>query len=279
MNPYYEHNGIIVYCGDCQGVLSQMPDESVNCVVTSPPYWGLRDYGVDGQLGLEKTPEEYTDKMVEIFREVGRVLRNDGTLWINLGSSYASGDMSANQFHHERHVPAYDIDGWYLRSDIIWSKPNPMPESVTDRPTKSHEYLFLLSKSAKYYYDTDAIKEPANIDNFRDCPTFRKETSPGSGPDTGFMNGRYYTNRNKRIVWTISTQPFPEAHLATFPEKLIEPCIKAGCPEGGMVLDPFGGSGTTAMVARRLGCRAILIDLKPEYCGMAIKRSQQAWLF
>jgi DNA modification methylase len=302
-----------IYNNDCMAGLKQLPDRVVNCCVTSPPYWGLRDYGVDGQLGLEPTPEEYTAKMVEVFREVRRVLRDDGTLWLNLGDSYAGSGRGADAIYANQKlstdslrikpdwaisglkpkdlvgVPwrvafALQADGWYLRSDIIWSKKNPMPESVTDRPTKAHEYIFLMSKSQKYYYDAEAIKETAvngdpnpprgsrgvlgNQNNGR-----RKQDEVGKRTYTGF-NGRYQPleKRNKRTVWTVSTHPFPEAHFATFPEKLIEPCILAGCPEKGIVLDPFMGSGTTAIVAHRLGRQFIGFELNPEYCEMANRR-------
>lgn len=466
-----------------------MTDQSVNCWVTSPPYWGLRDYGVEGQLGLEKTPEEYVAKMVGIFREARRVLRDDGTLWLNLGTSYArdvrkgqhkpgdsgkadyiikngngraaSGfcfdDKNPNQSpllqrvpscgnggkesqdsqdadraccdcgdghrddylsHHActvrndqcasqderqtsqtthgiehsdcdqepRHsllldvqqstieksfsqppgvsyreglvsayrqedqtlnacvqesscrkvctsgtsqmlpplvvrtvgkesffsacgrsdclgigkcglcwvnlsIPSLNVkakdelniphlvamalqsDGWILRQTIIWSKPNPMPESVKDRCTKSHEYLFLLSKSERYYFDQDVIKEPANIKNFRDCATRRRDTPPGTRTDSGFENGRYYMNRNKRSVWTIPTKPFPQAHFATFPPALVEPCILAGCPKGGIVGDMFAGSGTTGEVALKHFRRFVGIELSPTYANeIAIPR-------
>ena len=283
-----------IYNIDCLKGLKQLPDNSINCCVTSPPYWGLRDYGVEGQLGLESTPEEYVAKMVEIFREVRRVLRDDGTLWLNLGDSYASGGMSnpsskstlsggkdlgAADYSITRKVPnglkpkdlvgipwmvafALRADGWYLRQDIIWHKPNPMPESVKDRCTKAHEYIFLLSKSRKYYYDHEAIKEPAAYDGRKDTllkgsPKYEKGVVPGQvvhsmaakGHERWKKNERGEYVKNKRSVWTIPTKPFKEAHFAIFPEKLIEPCILAGCPEGGIVLDPFMGSGTTAVVA------------------------------
>lgn len=288
--------------GDALEILRTMPDESVHCIVTSPPYWGLRDYGVTGQLGLEKTPEEYVAKMVELFREARRVLRSDGTLWLNLGDSYAGswgaqgrqGDgavagrsacaerqiaAAAKKASHTGAIPeasglkpkdligipwrvafALQADGWWLRSDIIWAKPNPMPESVTDRPTKAHEYIFLLTKSAKYYYDAEAIKERgewsneeryARIkDDHKSLPDemkngLRQRKTAGwkSGPGAhgNFHDeGRapvveYFENkspmRNRRTVWTVATAPFSEAHFATFPPDLIRPCILAGCPE------------------------------------------------
>ena len=352
----------MILIGDVRERLKELPDQSVNCCVTSPPYWGLRDYGtaswkdgdaecdhapdkrgsrfatpvsgkqgsntgsgsasrrdcdcgavrIDDQIGLETTPQEFVDSMVAVFREVKRVLRDDGTLWLNLGDSYGgsgkgrNGDgtmgilnstkqrsnvgshdgaipstkrgfnqryfgkefdtdkQGADEGHVDRRGLVYDVkpkdlvgipwrvafalqaDGWYLRQDIIWAKPNPMPESVTDRCTKSHEYIFLLSKSPKYYFDHNAIKEPAIV--------AIKET------------------RNKRDVWTVSTKPFKGAHFATFPPDLIEPCILAGCPEGGTVLDPFFGAGTTGLVAQRHNRNWIGCELNPEYAAIATTR-------
>jgi len=348
--------------GDVIACLRSLPDACVQCVVTSPPYWGLRDYGVEGQIGLEPTPEEYVEKMVEVFREVRRVLRDDGTLWLNLGDSYASAwacgrrnvvgngsmengkrDSRPNRVSGDikekdmvgipwRVAFALQADGWYLRSDIIWSKPNPMPESVTDRPTKSHEYVFLLTKRARYFYDADAVREAhVSVDQ---SP---RKSGVGNGlnrTDRG-VGREFFGNpagRNRRTVWEIPTQPTPEAHFATFPEALVEPCIKAGtsergaCPKCGapwrrsilsqssgsgdhravpgqnkpftiprgeylrstigweptctcggdpvpcIVLDPFGGSGTVAKVARDLGRSSILIEINPEYVQIAKKR-------
>lgn len=291
--------------GDCLDILRTMQDKTVHCCVTSPPYWGLRDYGVPGQLGLEPTPEEYVAKMVEVFREVRRVLRDEGTLWLNLGDSYASGKpkdctkpdlMWSNG--QSRLVPGYkhkdligipwrvafalQTDGWYLRSDIIWSKPNPMPESVTDRPTKAHEYIFLLTKSERYFYDAEAIKEPA-VTHLRDKRYGPESTGRNRDdepwnqqgtlrPHKGFKNLDTTSGRNKRTVWTVATQPFPGAHFATFPPKLIEPCILAGCPAEGIVLDPFNGAGTTGMVVLRHGRKYIGIELNPEYVEMSRRR-------
>ncbi len=310
----YELNEI--YCADCLEALKQMPAESVNCCITSPPYWGLRDYNIDGQVGLESSPEEYVDRLIEVFQEVHRVLRKDGTLWLVLGDSYAGGGCSGGgSFGPERpgweqckskrlprgsgrygggvpFVPnglkrkdlvgipwrvafALQADGWWLRSDIIWAKPNPMPESVTDRPTKAHEYIFLLTKSAKYYYDHDAEKEPHSPDG-------RKKTAVvGKNGSIQHRDGERWpgTGRNRRTVWTVPTQPFPGAHFAVFPEKLIEPCVLAGCPEGGIVLDPFVGVGTTAVVAQRAGRNFIVFDLNPEYVEMGRKRLGQEELF
>lgn len=260
--------------GDCREVLRTMADESVHCVVTSPPYFGLRDYGMAGQIGLEPTPDEFVAQMVLVFQEVRRVLRDDGTLWLNLGDSYADKSLIGIPW---RVAFALQTDGWYLRQDIIWSKPNPMPESVTDRCTKAHEYIFLMSKSSRYYYDTESIKEKGTS-----VREFWEETR-GDGSDSmrrgiasrqakgpsGFgANG----TRNKRSVWEVVTQPFGEAHFATFPPDLIEPCIRAGCPVGGTVLDPFGGAGTTGLVADRLKRNAVLIELNPEYAEMARRR-------
>jgi len=285
-----------------------MPDESVHCCVTSPPYWGLRDYGVDGQIGLEASYLDFVSAMVGVFREVRRVLRKDGTLWLNLGDSYNSGGNppgedktsastlgggKATQANSRRTwtddlkpkdlvgIPwrvalALQADGWWLRQDIIWSKPNPMPESVTDRCTKAHEYIFLLSKSERYYYDQEAIAEPASVNthsqgNGDGGPKYQSIVrDSGFRTRTGILSPS--TSRNKRSVWEVGTQPFSEAHFATFPPALIEPCILAGCPKEGTVLDPFGGAGTTGLVADRLGRNAVLIELNPEYAAMAERR-------
>lgn len=268
-----------------------LKDGSVNCCVTSPPYYGLRDYGVSGQIGLEQTPDEYVANLVSVFREVKRVLRDDGTLWLNLGDSYAGsgkgdnpngkqGTNKGTRFDSPTsgYVPsgckpkdligipwraafALQADGWYLRSDIIWHKPNPMPESVKDRPTKSHEYIFLLSKNKKYYYDYEAIKEPC-VNGDPTNPRGSRGTSPNSGrrkQESGAS--KTLTKKNKRDVWTVTPKPYRGAHYATFPPDLIEPCILAGCPEGGIVLDPFVGSGTTVMVANSHNRRGIGLDL------------------
>ena len=281
--------------GDSLEVIKTLPDGSVNCCVTSPPYWGLRDYGVEGQLGLEKTPEEYVGKMVAVFGEVRRVLRDDGTLWLNLGDSYSGscqtgGTNSISQPHvkHKRStnlkpkdlvgIPwrvafALQADGWYLRQDIIWYKPNPMPESVTDRCTKAHEYVFLMSKSARYYYDAEAVKEP--IENPGKPRKFSKAGNKDRNDTLREYDPATVSGRNKRSIWTVATRPFKEAHFAVFPPDLIKPMILAGCPTGGVVLDPFVGSGTTAIVARELGRRFIGIELNPEYADMARRRVGQ----
>jgi DNA modification methylase len=313
--------------GDVRRRILELPDESVHCVVTSPPYWGLRDYGVAGQLGLEPSYVEYVHTMVEVFRGVRRVLRKDGTLWLNMGDSYANyrsdnaSGMPGQTIHNGENrgkprgnkgndgaeigralgcprrsnkqaglkekdlcgIPwrvafALQADGWYLRQDIIWSKPNPMPESITDRCTKAHEYLFLLSRSARYYYDAEAIKEPLSPKTLTVNTTPRKGTGIESTGEklNKWMEengGRYHPEKaNKRSVWEVATQPFSEAHFALFPPALIEPCILAGCPKGGTVLDPFGGAGTTGLVADRLQRNAILIELNPLYAEMAKSR-------
>lgn len=311
-----------VHLGDALTALQAMPEASVYCCVTSPPYFGLRDYGMEGQLGLEETPEAYVHGMVSVFREVRRVLRPDGTLWLNLGDSYTGsastgGTGKETDYTGKRSLPnkraeglkakdligipwrvafALQADGWYLRQDIIWHKPNPMPESVTDRCTKAHEYVFLMAKSERYFYDNEAVKEEAVGKTLHDL-TGPGYHAPGQAPNSGnrkalrtdtesrhrsqiqggqslqaFPDGK----RNRRDVWTIPTSPFPDAHFATFPEALVEPCILAGCPVGGVVLDPFTGSGTTGAVARRLGRGFVGIELNPKYHAMALRRINQA---
>ena len=284
--------------GDVRDSLRTLPTGTARTCVTSPPYWGLRDYGVEGQLGLEPTPDAYVTAMVEVFREVRRVLAEDGTLWLNLGDSYCGGGrgcevkgweagekknkiapietplgMKAKDLVGIPWMLAFALraDGWYLRSDIIWSKPNPMPESVTDRPTKAHEYIFLLSKSARYYYDADAIAEAStgvSGGGFSEN-TARAQLNHGAmrlrrPEDTGF--------RNKRSVWNVATQPYPDAHFATFPEALIEPCILAGSAVGDTVLDPFTGSGTTGAVAIRHQRSFVGCELNPAYVELARQR-------
>lgn len=337
--------------GDARERLRDLPDGSVNCVVTSPPYFGLRDYGtgqwmggdpdhehettparggrggsgapgkqwpgampsriavdrcscgakrVDHQIGLEKTPEQFIDSLVEVFREVHRVLRDDGTLWLNIGDSYANdskwggatGGKASSGLHGQTGVGRGKVktglqpkelvgipwmlafalrrDGWLIRQEIIWNKANPQPEPVKDRCTSAHEQLFLITKRPHYYFDSTAIQEPAACDRVR---------GPAEHPDKASTNGnaglgrRAVTGfRNKRDVWTVQSEPFAEAHFATYPPALIEDCIKAGCPEGGVVLDPFGGSGTTAMVADRLKRNAILVELNPDFAKLAERR-------
>jgi DNA modification methylase len=298
-----------IHHGDALAVLRKMPDESVNMCVTSPPYWGLRDYGVDGQLGLERTPEEYVSSMVAVFHEVRRVLRNDGTCWINIGDSYATGGMSnpsgkstlgggkdrgAAMYSISRARPdalkpkdlvgipwrlafGLQADGWYLRSDIIWHKPNPMPESVTDRPTKSHEYLFLLSKSERYFYDGDAIKEPGKLGRSGNTQHKYVNGQQLHRSKSGFlkMRQKVYELVSKRTVWTIQSLPTPDAHFATFPIELPETCIRAGCPLDGVVLDPFSGAATTGLAALKNGRRYVGIELNPEYIKISHVRARR----
>lgn len=302
-----------IYKEDCRETLTKLPDKSINCCVTSPPYYGLRDYGDEGQIGLEETPEQYVEKLVFIFREVRRVLRDDGTLWLNLGDSYnGSGQDSGKKLGSKSQsigrivgeanptkatrikglkpkdligIPwmvafALRADGWYLRQDIIWHKPNPMPESVTDRCTKAHEYIFLLSKSQRYYYDAEAIKEKS-VDPIGSLNRYKYEFSGRDGlimPDGKEQQIAPKGKRdfsllcNKRSVWTVNTKPYKEAHFATYPEKLIVPCIKAGCPEDGTVYDPFMGAGTTALVAHKLNRKFIGSELNPEYVKITERR-------
>jgi DNA modification methylase len=267
---------IKIMVGDCVSTMEKIDSGSIHCCITSPPYFGLRDYGHDAQIGLEKTPEEFVSKLVDVFREVKRVLRDDGTLWLNIGDSYnGSGgqgtkpNIMSKEAAQGRGGKAIKVDGikhkdligipwmlafalrsdgWYLRQDIIWNKPNPMPESVQDRCTKAHEYIFLLAKSKKYYYDNESIKEISS------------------------SKSKGYDKANKRSVWTVTTKPYSGAHFATFPTDLIEPCVKAGCPIGGTVLDPFSGAGTTGLVAQRHGRNAILCELNEGYAVIAEKR-------
>jgi len=289
-----------------QGNALNLPikDGTVQCCVTSPPYYGLRDYGISDQIGLEPTPDEYVAKLVSVFREVKRVLKDDGVLWLNLGDSYAGsskgqgrkGTTSAKQItnygsyhgvsrmNYADDVKDKDLigipwmvafalraDGWYLRSDIIWHKPNPMPESVKDRPTKAHEYVFLLAKSQKYYYDNEAIEEKSMSDFSGGCVGGKKYTEVGYNPQSG---NEYVSDgmRNKRSVWTITTQPFKGAHFAVMPEKLVEPCVLAGSRPGDLILDPFAGSGTVGVVAQKLGRGFIGIELNPDYVKLAEAR-------
>jgi DNA modification methylase len=326
-------NEILV--GDAAEKLREIPDASMDCCVTSPPYFGLRDYGVAGQIGLERTPEKYLDRLISVFREVRRVLRPDGTAWVNIGDCYASAgcggatgdsglqgstesqdqskkaygagprighrssfrrDRMPRQDRPHKAVPglkvkdlvgipwrlafALQADGWWLRSDIIWEKTNPMPESILDRPTRAHEYVFLLSRAERYYYDADAIREGYS-DGTLERYAYDFKVVGLDGHPSALKNGTIRDGgtleanpkgRNKRSVWTIPTSPFPEAHFATFPEKLVEPCILAGSRAGGGVLDPFMGAGTTALVALKAGRRFMGVELNPEYAAMARKR-------
>jgi site-specific DNA-methyltransferase (cytosine-N4-specific) len=357
--------------GDALEVLPTLEAGSVDCCVTSPPYWGLRDYGTgewsggdpaceharpttnysvgfnerwgnspgqqrkqergsngqhahrcpdcgatrsDRQIGLESTPELYVGRLVEVFRQVRRLLRDDGTLWLNIGDSYYGGGQDGSQFGSKkkpvqwsdkanretvkrghadpRHglkfkdlvgIPwllalALRADGWYLRADIIWAKPNAMPEPVQDRPTKAHEYLFLLAKQGRYFYDTDAVREPHSPDRRSVTTRTVGAGSHDNYGEFGHEEGRErWPNggRNKRSVWEIATEAYPDAHFATFPQALVEPCLLAGCPEGGVVLDPFIGSGTVALVARRLGRRCLGVELSPVYAALAAERTRQ----
>ena len=292
--------------GDCTSVLKTLDANTFNTCVTSPPYWGLRDYGEDAQLGLEQTPEEYVANMVKVFREVKRVLRDDGTLWLNLGDSYSGSgkgpSSSLNKKHHHMEhahssvVPlglkpkdlvgipwrvafALQADGWYLRQDIIWHKPNPMPESVRDRCTKAHEYIFLLSKRPKYFFDNEVIKEDCvGKDERKWADSYEKAGSIKQGEtNANIKRTKRYSKddsfkRNKRSVWTVTTKPFKGAHFATFRMDLIEPCVLAGCPVGGTVLDPFAGSGTTGIVAASNDRDAILLELNEDYIKLALDR-------
>ncbi|AXO88406.1 site-specific DNA-methyltransferase [Pseudomonas parafulva] len=338
-----------ILVGDCIDMMRTLPDQSVHTCITSPPYFGLRDYGVDGQIGLEASPREFIDNLVAVFREVRRVLRDDGTLWVNLGDSYAGSwgsqnkretpaEISRNSIRNHpkrasgtgrlgggykgkdlmglpwRLAIALQDDGWYLRQDIIWHKPNPMPESIKDRCTKAHEYLFLLSKGPRYYFDQDAIREPATASTLtrwnQDIAaqagsdrvpgknngtmkavgrskrnSFARDTkySGGEHGQTGqHRSGRTYINydetRNKRSVWTVATANFKGAHFATFPPDLIRPCVLAGAPRGGLVLDPFGGAGTTALVAMQEGRQSVICELNPEYAALGRQRIDIAWI-
>lgn len=300
--------------GDSLAVLKTFQSESVDCVITSPPYFGLRDYGIEGQIGLEKSPELFVEKLTEIFREVRRILKKKGTLWLNLGDSYAtdgpSGWQGKNGGRASRAFTAENLpikksegikvkdligipwmvafalraDGWYLRQDIIWAKPNVMPESVKDRCTRSHEHVFMFSKSANYFYDTDAIREPlaqSSIEKVKYGWKSEKANNAGilsrtamKGIDVEQMGDRF-TNpkgRNKRDVWFVNTSGSNMAHVAMFPEKLIEPMVLAGCPLGGVCLDPFMGAGTTAVVAQKLGRNYLGIEINPTYIEIAQQR-------
>ena len=311
----------MILVGDCIASMRALPEKSVQTCVTSPPYFGLRDYGHEGQIGLEPTPDEFVGKLVEVFREVRRVLADDGTLWLNLGDSYAAQRGGTHQpaetlaggkggktedgervnrdrfdgYNPTRNATAIGLkhkdligipwrvafalqaDGWYLRQDIIWHKPNPMPESVRDRCTKAHEYIFLLSKSERYYFDAAAIAEPAINAGKVVTNNNGKNGQMGDFGATrgGFMKSEGVTvkdTRNRRSVWTVTTKPFKGAHFATFPPDLIEPCILAGSRVGDVVLDPFGGAGTTGLVSQRHGRQFVLCELNPDYARMAEDR-------
>lgn len=257
-----------ILLGDCRKILGELETASVHCCITSPPYFGLRDYGKADQIGMEATPDDFVTQLVEVFREVKRVLRDDGTLWLNLGDSY--GEKKQLIGIPWRVAFALQADGWYLRQDIIWHKPNPMPESVIDRCTKAHEYIFLLTKNERYFFDSVAIKEVAATEG-RPRIFGAKEQFGTKRNDVGRVfedNG----TRNKRSVWTVNVQPYSGSHFATFPPDLVAPCILAGCPEGGTVLDPFGGAGTTGLVAHWHNRNAILCELNPKYGELAKSR-------
>ena len=275
-----------IICADAVEGLRSLPDSSISMCVTSPPYYGLRDYGSDQQIGTEETPAAYIERLVAVFREVRRVLREDGTLWVNIADCYAGSGKAVWDGIKPKDmigIPwmlafALRADGWYLRSDIIWNKINCLPESVRDRPTKSYEHIFLLSRSPRYFFDADAIKEPITEESRKRYQRGRSEGSKyGVFSGDQCINGSDYGERmrgqklrNKRDIWHISTNSYrTDGHFAMFPEKLVEPCILAGSQEGGIVLDPFFGSGTTGAVAKRLGRRFIGIDLNPDYCRMA----------
>jgi DNA modification methylase len=297
--------------GDCRETMRRWKEQGIKAqtCVTSPPYYGLRDYGHDGQIGLEETPEDYIKSMVEVFRCVWDVLEDDGTLWLNIGDSYynyrpgqgqrqgkqsiSSQKFSEVEICHKRGLKlnglkekdligipwmlafALRADGWYLRQDIIWHKPNPMPESVQDRCTKSHEYIFLLSKSSKYYYDHESIKDPVKQDWGTRDRADGKYHNEGSGlqPHSGLEKS--YEMANKRSVWTVNTKPYKGAHFAVFPSDLIEPCILAGAAPGQVVLDPFMGSGTTAQVSQNLGRQYLGCELNADYKSLQDKRLSQ----
>jgi DNA modification methylase len=300
-----------ILCGDAAEILRALPAESVNCCITSPPYYGLRDYGADGQIGLERTPGEYTEKLVLVFREAKRVLAIDGTLWIVIADSYAGNGKSGSKTPPRKSetpqsrspvrggakpkdligIPwmlafALRDEGWHLRSDIVWHKPNPVPESCRDRPSRSYEHIFLLSKSPRYYYDKAAVALPvaagtharmkraisAGHKYARAAPTSpqtmnRPRPNRGADAETAFAE-----TRNLRDVWTVTTKSYGGAHFSVYPAELITPCILAGCPPGGVVLDPFFGSGTTGEAALRLGRHCIGIDINPDYCLLAKER-------
>ena len=286
----------MIYQGDCLDILPTLEPKSIQCCVTSPPYYGLRDYGCDNQIGLEPTPDAYVEKLVAVFREVRRVLRDDGTVWLNLGDSYAAN--RSYQVVDNKHIDvgnnkassvpsglkpkdligipwmvafALRADGWYLRQDIIWAKPNPMPESVTDRCTKAHEYIFLLTKSARYFYDADAVKEEA-VGCRGGIPhktLGNKDRMGDQGLSDGWKGSEY---RNRHSVWTITTKPYKEAHFATFPEEIPRTCILAGSKKGDTILDPFSGAGTTGVVAEKLDRKYIGIELNHQYTKLAEDR-------
>ncbi|MDH5134040.1 MULTISPECIES: site-specific DNA-methyltransferase [unclassified Microbacterium] len=301
MTLYYDSDDVQLHHGDALTVARTLPDGMARTIVTSPPYFGLRDYGEDGQIGAESSVGQYVARIIELFRELRRVLADDGTLWLNLGDSFASGgrtsyaiDPKLPERAHLRPVsdlPAKNLlgipwrvalalqeDGWVLRSDIIWHKPNAMPESVTDRPTKSHEYVFLLSKRPDYFYDAAAIAEDAEKGSAGSSFTTGKTAVHGLGRSSTVERAED-GKRNKRDVWTVSTVSFPGSHFAVYPPELIRPCIRAGSEPGDIVLDPFSGSGTTGAVATFEGRRYVGIDLNRDYLDLSLRtRFQQPTL-
>nr|WP_308624647.1 site-specific DNA-methyltransferase [uncultured Eisenbergiella sp.] len=274
-------------CGDALAVLKTLPADSVHCCVTSPPYYGLRDYGVAGQIGLEETPGEYVARLTAVFREVRRVLAADGTLWVNIADSYASHRTKGPGIKPKDLIGipwmlalSLRADGWYLRSDIIWRKLNCMPHSVKDRPVSCYEHVFLLAKSKSYYFDYEALQTPvagSSKERYRRGFNSAKYTAgaPGQAPQTitqARPGAEAPALRRGRDVWDIGTNNYRAAHFATYPVALVLPCILAGCPEDGIVLDPFFGAGTTGVAALELGRRYIGIELNPEYCKIADQR-------
>ena len=292
--PYLSDTDFTLHLGDVREVLPTLPAQSAQCCVTSPPYWKLRDYKADAQLGGEPTPEAYVRTLVSVFDELWRVLRDDGTLWLNLGDTYVDKQLVGIPW---RVAFALQDAGWLLRCDTIWHKPNPMPSSASDRPTIAHEYLFLFAKHERYYYDADAIKEEALWERWGDQttgsgsmgwikPSEKRELvkrrtvregvdTNGGGQGNGEIRLEEGRGKNKRSVWTIPTESNPDPHYATFPQALVEPCVLAGASENSVILDPFIGSGTTALVARRLGRKCVGIEISEESCQIAARRTQQ----
>ena len=293
MKPYYSDESVRLFHGDSLAVLRELPDQSVDCCVTSPPYFGLRDYGQEGQYGLEASPAEYVETMRALFAEVRRVLVDDGTMWLNLGDSYSSGSRMGCASKNLLGIPwrvafALQDDGWILRNDIIWSKPNAMPESVTDRLSSRHEHLFMLTKSRRYWFDLDPIREeqsPVSIARATRADWRGKEgwaDAYHGNPPTGLARQSERDTsigRNPGDVWNIATQPFPGAHFAAMPPELARRAVVAGCKPGGTVLDPFSGSGTTGLVAQQNGRRYVGVDLSAEYLDLSLRtRLQQGVL-
>jgi len=295
---------IKIFQGNCMDKIKELEGNSIDCVVSSPPYFGLRDYGVDGQFGLEKTFEDYIANTVKVFETFKPKLKDTATIWWNVGDSYSSGKRTSTTNQSLRGGKDYGVTrtpiqngikekdllmipnrvaialqeaSWYIRSEIIWHKPNPMPESVRDRPTSCHEKIWLITKNKKYYYDADAIKEPTTDSYKGKRGLLKKRNKTQSAMKDRVFNIPYHPSntKNKRNIWTVTTKPFKGAHFATFPKDLIEPCIKAGCPENGTVLDPFGGSGTTGIVAALNNRNAILIELNQNYIDIANKRIEK----